>query len=845
MTFKHILYASAGLFGIAGAAVAQTAPATTDQAVAGQGGMALADIVVTAEKRSVNLQDVPLAVSAFTSESRQLIGLNTLQDLTNFTPGLTYSAGNDRVFIRGIGRQTNTNGSDPGVATYTDSVYNSSTFSVASSDFFVDRVEILRGPQGTLYGRNSIGGAINTISKRPTEEFEAEIRGTLANYGVYNLEASASGSLTPGLRARLAGATYNQDKGYFTNDAGGGSEGGRGKSRYIELQIEADLGPDAVLWVKGFGSGSNQNSRTTNPIGSYDFAPYPTGAIIPGSAFGYLTPGFVAGDPSPDNPGQKDIRRFSTNTPQSLDINDNYGVSADFRWALPAFDVRLIGGYQEYALTQVSDYDGNSMQSYTFPLDPGGNICGFVPGCTPLAVEPAQQFVLDNKVSFGSAELNLSSNDSGPFQWVAGLYYYQETLKQQSHFNSVSQAQLRAPANGPANPSGDYVYAASNLTTKSVAAFGQLDYQVTDTLKVIGGLRYTHDKKDGDEALRVICLGCGGFGPDQYGSLTPALDITGAVISFAANQGVSTPVSIDPLTGNAVRGLSGSWDAVTGTAGLEWQPNDDTLGYVRYSRGYKSGGFNAGGISEFPQTDAEHVDAVELGYKRTFGSAFRLNAAGFYYAYGGLQVPLTVTDPSGVNLTRFFNLDKSQSYGLELEAVWQAARALQLSASYGYGKSKVKDACCFVDGQDPLAIQPGAQPSGPLVAGQQPQSLEGSELPNTPRHKLALNALYSMDFSPGTLALSGSFVWRDKAYYNIFNRDYNQAPSFDQVDLRAIWTDSDRRYRVIAYVRNLFDSVGYDGASGTLLASPAGQVAQTYGFTPPRTFGVQLQVFIR
>ncbi len=839
MNVKHILYASAGLLSLSSVALAQTAA---------DSGVALQDIVVTAEKRSVNLQDVPLAVSAFNSETRQLMGLNTLQDMTNFTPGLTFSSGTDRVFIRGVGRQTNTNGSDPGVATYTDGVYNSSTFSVASSDFFVDRVEVLRGPQGTLYGRNSIGGAINTISKRPTEEFQAELRGTLGNYGVYNLEASASGALMPGLRARIAGASNNQDKGYFTNDAGGGSEGGRGHSRYIEMQLEADLGPDVVAWVKAFASGSNLDQRTTNSVGPYDFAPYPTGAIIPGSAFGYLLPGFVAGDPNPSNPGQKDNRRFSTNTPQTLDISDNYGVTADLKWTLPGFDVRVLGGYQEYELRSAYDFDGNSMKSYQFPLAEGPTVCSFVPGCGPLTVNPSQKFELVNKVSFGSAELNLTSNGDGPFQWVTGLYYYQETLKQASHFNSVDQMELRTPANGPANPSGDYVYAASSLTTKSKAVFGQIDYQFTDTLKFTGGLRYTHDKKSGTESFRILCLGCGGYTPDQYGLLTPALDITAALISYAVNEGVSTPVAIDPLTGNAVRGLSGSWDAVTGTAGFEWKPGEDSLGYARYSRGYKSGGFNAGGISEFPQTEPESVDAFELGYKHTFSNAVRLNAAAYYYNYGGLQVPLTVTDPGGANLTRFFNLDKSESYGLELEGTWQATSALQLSASYGYAKSKVKDACCFVDGQDPLAQQPGAQPVGPLVAGQQPQSLDGSELPNTPRHKLGLNALYSIDFSPGTLTLSGSYMWRDKAYYNIFNRFYNQAPSFDQVDLRAIWTDNDNRYRVIAYVRNLFDSVGYDGASGTLLATPPapmGAISQSYSFTPPRTFGVQLQFFIR
>ena len=149
MKFRHILYASAGLIGIAASASAQTASQVATTTSAGDDAT-LPVIVVTAEKRSVNLQDVPLAISAFTSESRQLLGLNSLQDITNFTPGLTYSAGTDRVFIRGVGRQTNTNGSDPGVATYTDGVYNSSTFSVASSDFFVQRVEVLRGPQGTL-----------------------------------------------------------------------------------------------------------------------------------------------------------------------------------------------------------------------------------------------------------------------------------------------------------------------------------------------------------------------------------------------------------------------------------------------------------------------------------------------------------------------------------------------------------------------------------------------------------------------------------------------------------------------------------------------------------------------
>ena len=164
---RHLL-----IMGVCTAAIS----AGSTSAFAQSTGNVIEELVVTAEKREQSLQDVPVAISAYTAETRQLLGLQNVQDYTAFTPGLSYSGSNDRVFVRGIGRQTNTNGSDPGVATYTDGVYDAQTFTVGASDFFLDRVEILRGPQGTLYGRNSIGGAINAISKRPTEEFAAEAR---------------------------------------------------------------------------------------------------------------------------------------------------------------------------------------------------------------------------------------------------------------------------------------------------------------------------------------------------------------------------------------------------------------------------------------------------------------------------------------------------------------------------------------------------------------------------------------------------------------------------------------------------------------------------------------------
>ena len=152
--------------------------------------------MVTAEKREQNLQTVPIAISAFTGAKRQLIGIDSIQDITNFTPGLEYNSSTDRISLRGVGRLTNVVSADASVANYSDGIYETFAVGAGASTLFVDRVEVLRGPQGTLYGRNSIGGAINIISKRPTKSPYAEIRGTYSNYDHYNIEAAISGPIT-------------------------------------------------------------------------------------------------------------------------------------------------------------------------------------------------------------------------------------------------------------------------------------------------------------------------------------------------------------------------------------------------------------------------------------------------------------------------------------------------------------------------------------------------------------------------------------------------------------------------------------------------------------------------
>jgi iron complex outermembrane recepter protein len=326
------------------------------------------------------------------------------------------------------------------------------------------------------------------------------------------------------------------------------------------------------------------------------------------------------------------------------------------------------------------------------------------------------------------------------------------------------------------------------------------------------------------------------------------LDITASQLPTTAAPGAGL-ATINPTTGIAYRALSGTWSAVTGTAGAEWTPTATTMAYAKYSRGYKSGGFNEGAISALPETNPEYIDAYEVGLKQQFGRQFQINAAAYYYNYQGFQIPLTVNTPGGASLTEFFNLQQVVSYGAELEGVWQATSQLQLLLSYSYLNATIRRGCCYVDGTDPLALQPGAHPSGPIIDGQQAQSVVGQTAPESPRNKIALNGNYQFDFEPGSLTLSASYIWTDQTYDSIFNRFYNLAPSYSQVDLRALWTDAANRYTVIVYAKNLFNAVGYDDAYGAQLTSPPApnqtSVTRSYSYTVPRTFGVQLQYRFR
>jgi iron complex outermembrane receptor protein len=362
-------------------------------------------------------------------------------------------------------------------------------------------------------------------------------------------------------------------------------------------------------------------------------------------------------------------------------------------------------------------------------------------------------------------------------------------------------------------------------------------------------------------------------------------------------RGVTGVTTYNAATGLASRGYHASWGALTGTAKIEWTPDEDTLIYGSYSKGYKSGGFNIGiftVLSFQPYTKNEKVDSFEIGAKRTFGDWLVVNTAFFRYSYTNLQIPLATVQSAGgltQSETNFFNVPASISQGAELETIISPLENLQILFNYSYLDAHITKGQA-PDPADPNASAPGAKPAvtdaqcaatpglctvdiytlglgTPGAGWNKPQNLAGNVLPNSPKNKIAINVQYTWKTDFGSFTPSVSYVWRGSQYGTLFTRSYNRAPAWDQWDMRVVYESDDAHWEGILYGRNIFDTIGYDGgANGSRLAgcvdnavgtptcfvqgvnnpvgygavrgeNATGQVS-TYSVTPPATYGIEI-----
>jgi iron complex outermembrane receptor protein len=368
------------------------------------------------------------------------------------------------------------------------------------------------------------------------------------------------------------------------------------------------------------------------------------------------------------------------------------------------------------------------------------------------------------------------------------------------------------------------------------------------------------------------------------GAATPTADVTQAVICSTGTGTTNLTPGVAPSAGNtsclsgplaygvrsaavieangdAHRALGTTTSAFTGGADLEWTPTPDIFTYLRYGRGYTSPSFNAGQVIANPASKPEYLNAYEIGYKENFGRNLLIDLAAFYYDYDEVQTPLSISN-GGVVSSLFINVPKAVSEGVEAEVYWTPVKDLSFTLSYSYDHTAVQTACtgtvtsgvltpapnalCLIDTNDPGAIEPGAQPFPGQTTATRDQSVKGNPLPNAPENKIAMDLAYTFHFDPGDLILSGTYAWRDTQSGSLFNRFYNVAPSWDDVSIRALWKGPKDKYEIIAYVKNVFNTLQYTvGAAGAGLAGSAtavGLIEDTgYELNPPRTFGVEVR----
>lgn len=899
MKIKHI-----GIFATVGSAVliGQSALAQEEEQQRSRSSV-LEEIVVTSERREQSLQDVPLSITAFGDEKRDTVGIMSIQDMADFAPGVSYNTSNDSPSIRGIARQSNIYTLDSPVANYVDGVYSGTVQDAGRRPIFVERTEILRGPQGALAGRGSIAGAVNTILKRPEDQFGVEVRSFAGNYASYGVEATVTGPITDWLRGRVNVGKYNQDEGYFENVATGRDEGNQLNNREIvDIMFEADIGENVEWYVKAAWVDYVESRHSSVSLAPFNAgvqnSPTPwgptTGELTPIAGWGYFDPNAERVGNSPQNPAIFDVWEFSHDWYQTQELTDDYNnYTSDLVWHAPSFDVRYILGNQDYTYDQWMDADGTDVRLMTLPpfgreVFPGG----------------VNQYTEDRHWS--SHEITLASTTDGPFQWVFGLFRSDEDTRQEPFtITYPGYQELAAPAmsldaflsllGAPHNPAGirfgvpenapgQSIFGQILAETTSQAVFGQVEYQFNDEWKFTLGLRYNEDEKEATESARFVANNLGGdLGPllagGVFGFLTTgapapiAIDVTPVPTGGPLPNGVVRDYGIDPVTGRRVRDLENTWTATTGSVGVDWTPNADTLVFGRVARGYRPGGFNAGFINSIPQVDEETVTSFEIGYKGTIAEQLQLSTAIFYYDFEDSQQELPTlgrcTDPDDLSscaiLNSFINIPESESMGLEVELNWAITDNLAAYLTYGYLDATIKDGIPegtlgFTNPDDPAAVLPGAdrlnQIPGQIDTGytflpRWTQDITGNKLANSPEHRVALNLNYSWDFNAGSLTLSGNYIWRDDAFQDLFENELAVIPGYDTVGLRALWRDIEDRYTVIVYGANLTDeeapySAGLvrqaTGLASAANPSAAGQAHyQTLSLAAPRTYGIEFQ----
>ena len=596
-------------------------------------------IVVTATRREETLQDVPIAVSAFTGADLQELSVSNIGDVSQYTPNLAQtsgpSGGNDGYFfIRGVGQVDSNPASDPGVGVYIDEVYlgriQGSSFDVLD----IARVEVLRGPQGTLFGRNTIGGAINVVTADPGEEFGGNVRVAAGTRDLAELIASVDLPLSDTFGMNVAAFSRHQD-GWVTSRTTGATYG---DVENLGARIKAVWEPAETfkLTLVGDTARTDGSAAPTIAQGFNQFANSPNpGVITGGSPLGVPFPTDMFNDVAPNLETS-----FQSNAP--ISETETGGLAAIATWNLGAVTLKSITSYREMTQFVTNDFDGSG---YTF----------------------FDNF-FDSKQNQISQEFQMSGEAAeGRLEWLGGLYFFEE---ESDHVNGICQGTNTGIPGVAVRNDGRCLLnnQAFTLDVSSWAAFGNATWAFTDALSVTLGLRLTNEEKE-----------------QQFDFF---LDNSAGIFNFAGIPPLVIPTLSPRNPALTIPTLyTDDWESLTSRLVVDYVLNDQVNLYASYSEGFKSGGFNGrpnpnptGQFSEVQTYDPETLETFELGFKGDYGRV-RANAALFHSIYDDIQI--LVIDPA----TAFLDIDnagEAEMTGLELEVFANPVDPLTFMASVGY-----------------------------------------------------------------------------------------------------------------------------------------------------------------
>lgn len=799
-------------------ALAMTAPAVAQDTASTDAGYD--EIIVTAQKRAQSLQDVSVAVSAISADALVNAGISNLQDIQQLVPSVTF--GNDfnqaKIFIRGVGANTSTTGSSTGVALHVDGAYVARAEAQLTSLFDVERVEVLRGPQGSLYGRNAVGGSINIITAKPTDSLSGYVRFGYGNYDAITAEAAVSGPVADWLRLRIA--AKNEVRDGYGEDPFNGWDVDDLNRKMVRGQAQILFSEKADLLLSAEYFRQDDNSGAVHYYGD----------AFPGVArLAPLGPAGIAPKP----------RDLGSDEPPSVN-SKSQSYTATFNWELSdAFSITNVANYRDFKTQLIQDLDISAVVNQ-------------LPRATTVQTRTinAKQWSNEFQVKYDSDIVN----------GVVGLYYFGEHQRPRDQVGltssngmasnigflatrptiidgvvaapgSISLAYADYLCDFPTGVAPNRVCLRSRLNTEAWAAFGQLNFDLEKavglnnlTLK-LGG-RFSHEKVSTANMSVVMTA-----------NANPA---AGSVLAFTDA----------PFTqGGTYR--QKTFKDFTPEIGLNWQPNGNTLLYYTYSEGFKAGsGENAAGSSTIVKP--EKMKNHEVGAKLDlFDRMVTLNIAGYWYKLKDLQINKTIGGgPTGYT-TIFENAARTEAKGVEIEWMLRPVHAVRLSGGLSYTDSKYKD-FLTLDPLDPRNVAQPGQPAYNPVTNPDPTAfgapcvdgsaniggcqiqLAGYRTRNSP--KWSYNVHGELDLvdrsNIGTVTLAGDMSGKSTIYFTEFNRLSEGAKSFTLFDAALRWTSSKENVTASLWIKNIADTLR---ASSTFAISTGRVIGATW--LPPRTYG--------